>query len=324
MALNIPKVKLNSGYEIPSFGLGTWKSKPGEVENAVKNAIDVGYRHIDGAMVYENEKEVGSAIQAKIAEGVVKREDLFLTSKLWDTFHRPDLVIPALKKTLADLGTDYIDMYLIHWPMGIKECDVSNITLFPWTDEGNTKWIYSDVDYVDTWKEMEKAVELGLARSIGVSNFNSKQIDRVLAIAKIPPATNQIEIHPYLTNEKIVNFCRGKGIEITAYSPLGSADRPWATPDDPKLLEDPKLIELGKKYNKTAAQLVLRWSIQRQLIAIPKTVNKNRLLENADIFDFELTEEDMKYVNTFNRPDGRGCGETICNDHPHYPFNFQE
>lgn len=316
MTPNIPTVKLNNGREVPIFGLGTWKSKAGEVENAVKNAIDVGYRHIDGALVYGNEKEVGEAIQSKIAEGVVKREDLFLTSKLWNTFHRPDLVIPSLKQTLADLQTDYIDLYLIHWPQAYQEETI----LFPKDADG--KNIYSDVDYLDTWKAMEEAVDLGLAKSIGVSNFNAEQLGRILATARIPPANNQVEVHPYLNQEELIAYCTKNGVSVTGYSPLGSADRPWATPDDPKLLEDPKLIELGKKYNKTAAQVVLRWLVQRGVIAIPKTVNKNRLTENMDIFDFTLSEEDMKYVHSLDRTNdgGRACHLSWDKDHKYYPF----
>jgi len=164
----------------------SFQSKPGEVTQAVKDAIDIGYRHIDCAHVYGNEKEIGAAIQAKIAEGVVKREDLFITSKLWNTFHRPDLVEPALKKTLADLGLDYIDLYLIHWPFGYKEGE----ELFPTNPDGTTA--LSDVDYLDTWKAMEAALSKGLAKNIGVSNFNSEQITRLLKNATIKPVTNQV------------------------------------------------------------------------------------------------------------------------------------
>lgn len=316
MSPKVPSVRLNSGYDIPIFGLGTWKSKPGEVEEAVKNAIDVGYRHIDGAHVYQNEPEVGSAINAKIAEGVVKREDLFLTSKLWNNSHRADLVVPALKKTLADLGTPYLDLYLIHWPMAFQEGE----SLFPQDADG--KALYSDSDYVDTWKAMEECVKLGLTKSIGVSNFNSEQLERVLKVATIKPATNQVEVHPYLNQTKLVAFCQEKGITITGYSPLGSADRPWAKPEDPKLLDDEKLIELGKKYEKTAAQVVLRWLIERQIIAIPKSVHKNRLIENMNIFDFTLSKEDIEYLNTFER-NGRTCHSNWDSHHKYFPFHIE-
>ncbi|CAG7815213.1 unnamed protein product [Allacma fusca] len=239
MANKIPNVRLNTGFDMPIFGLGTWKSKPGEVTEAVKNAIDVGYRHIDCALVYQNETEVGAAIQAKIAEGVVKREDLFITSKLWNTFHKKD-----------------------------------------------------------------------------------EQTKKILEIATIKPAVNQVEIHPYLTQVKLVEFLKSVDIAVTGYSPLGSADRPWAKPEDPKLLDDEQLIALGKKYNKTAAQVVLRWLTQRGIIAIPKSVQKKRLEENMNIFDFALSDEDMAYVNTFER-NGRGCHLAWNNDHPDYPFHAE-
>jgi len=319
MAPAIPNVKLNNGNEMPIFGLGTWKSKPGEVEEAVKNAIDVGYRHIDGAMVYKNEKEVGDAIKTKIDEGVVKREDLFVVSKLWNTFHRPDLVVGACKKTLADLQLNYIDMYLIHWPTGFLEDQTTAADpLFPKDDQGRNA--HSEVDYVDTYLALEECVRLGLTKSIGLSNFNKAQIERVLEKATIAPANLQVEIHPYLNQEKLVNFCKGKNIAVTGYSPLGSADRPWAKPEDPKLLDDAQLIELGKKYNKSAAQVVLRWLTQRGVIAIPKSVHKNRLIENMDIFDFTLSDEDMAYVNTFER-NGRTCHAVWDNHHKYHPFN---
>ncbi|XP_066595548.1 aldo-keto reductase family 1 member B1-like [Prorops nasuta] len=315
MSLNVPKVKFYNNNEIPILGLGTWKSKPGEVTRAVKSAIDIGYRHIDCAHVYGNEKEVGDAIKAKLDEGVLKREDLFVTSKLWNTFHRPDLVEPAIKETLKNLQLDHLDLYLIHWPFGYKEDD----ELFP--KDSNGLPLLSDVDYIDTWKAMETVLNKGLAKNIGVSNFNSEQIDRLLKNCTVKPVTNQIECHPYLNQRKLSNFCKEKGITITAYSPLGSPDRPWAKPDDPKLLEDKKLLQLSEKYKKTPAQLLIRYQIDRGHIVIPKSVTESRIAQNGQVFDFQMDSEDIAYIDTFDC-NGRICPMTGTESGPYYPFNI--
>lgn len=300
MAKQVPKVKLNTGFEIPIFGLGTWKSKAGEVEQAVKDAIDIGYRHIDCAHVYGNEKEVGAALKAKLVDGTIKREDIFITSKLWNTYHRPDLVEKNLRITLNDLGLDYLDLYLIHWPCGYKEEGET----FPFDAAG--KMQFSEVDYLDTWKALEELVRKKLVRSIGLSNFNKAQITRILAEGSIPPAVLQIECHPYLNQTNLIEFAKSKGIAVTAYSPLGSPDRPWAKPGDPQLLEDPKLKELATKYNKTPAQVLLRYQIDRGVITIPKSVTKSRILQNISIFDFKLSADDIAYLNTFD------CNGRLC------------
>ncbi|XP_063632234.1 aldo-keto reductase family 1 member B1-like isoform X1 [Cydia splendana] len=317
MASKVPKVAFNNGFESPILGIGTWKSKPGEVTQAVKDAIDIGYRHIDCAFVYGNEPEVGAALAAKFKDGTVKREDLFITSKLWNTFHRPDLVRGALLKTLENLGLKYLDLYLIHWPQAYKE----DGELFPVDAAGKIQ--FSEVDYVDTWKALEPLVAEGLVRSLGLSNFNSKQITRVLEVAKVKPVVNQVECHPYLNQQRLKDFCEARGIKLTAYSPLGSPDRPWAKPGEPLLMEDPKLKAIADRLGKTPAQVLIRYQIDRGVIVIPKSVTKSRIASNFEVFDFKLSKEDLDLIDSFN-VNGRFVPMTASLGHKFHPFENDE
>ncbi|XP_034940264.1 aldo-keto reductase family 1 member A1-like [Chelonus insularis] len=315
MAQSVPMVTLSNGNKIPMIGLGTWKAGVGTTCQIVKEAIDCGYRHFDCALVYENEAEVGQAIKEKIKEGVVKREDIFITSKLWNTYHKFESVERGIRKSLANFGLDYLDLYLVHWPMAFEDGD----ELFPENPDGSRK--VSDTDYLEAWRGMEGVYEKGLAKNIGISNFNSEQITRLINNCKIKPVVNQVECHPYLTQKKLSEFCKERGITITAYSPLGSPNRPWAKPDEPKLLEDKKLIEIAKKYNKSPAQIVIRYQIDRGHVVIPKTATKSRLIENFNVFDFKLSPEDITYIDSFD-VGGRFVALLDRAGSPNYPFNI--
>uniref|UniRef100_A0A182JHF8 NADP-dependent oxidoreductase domain-containing protein n=1 Tax=Anopheles atroparvus TaxID=41427 RepID=A0A182JHF8_ANOAO len=314
MASKIPRVVFKNGASIPMLGLGTWNSPPGQVAQAVKDAIEVGYRYIDCAHIYENEHEVGEGIAAKITHGNVKRDELFITSKLWNTYHQPDKVLGALLVTLRNLRLEYLDLYLIHWPMAYREGD----DLFPLRPDGK-RVHFSDVDYIDTWGAMERLVEAGLVRNIGLSNFNSRQVQRVLDVAIISPATNQIECHPYLHQAELTEFCHGKRIIVTAYSPLGSPARPSAKQTDPILMEDPVVQNLALKHAKSAAQVLIRYQIQLGHVVIPKSVNRGRIVSNADVFEFSLDADDMQQLAGLERG-GRTCPESFSFGHPHHPF----
>uniref|UniRef100_A0A1Y1K9I4 NADP-dependent oxidoreductase domain-containing protein n=3 Tax=Photinus pyralis TaxID=7054 RepID=A0A1Y1K9I4_PHOPY len=288
--MSAPTLTLNDRNRIPVVGLGTSGVYGDAITQAVKDAIDVGYRHIDCAYAYKNERNVGIAIKAKIADGTVKRSDLFLTSKLWCTFHRAESVEVAIRKSLTDLQLDYLDLYVIHSPMAFKINE----------SQSKENLEFSDYDYVLTWKAMEAVAKKGLAWSIGLSNFNKRQIERVLERAEILPVVNQVECHPYLTQTEMIQFCHSKGIQVISYCPLVSPERMGSNKHLPKLLNEKILNEIAEKYSKSPAQIALRWQIQRGLVVIPKSVHKNRQRENIGIFDFELTKNDMDAISALN------------------------
>ncbi|XP_046559656.1 aldose reductase-related protein 2-like [Haliotis rubra] len=311
-------VTLPGGAKIPSVGCGTWtvwEAPPGAVCEAVKAAIAEGYRHIDCAWAYANEHEVGEGIEAKIKDGTVARGDLFVTTKLWDTAHRRGAVTEQLKKALVNLKLDYLDLYLIHWPTSLKEGDEN----FPQDENG--KHIFAFHDLLDTWKGMEDAVDAGLAKNIGISNFNSQQVQRVIDGARIKPCNIQIEVNPFFSNVKLIDFCRERGLTVTAYAPFGNPNRPWKKSDDPLLFEQPILKEIAAAKGKTPAQVCLRFLLQRGLAIVPKSVTPSRIKENFQLFDFELSEAEMKQLFSLNR-DFRVYEQDITIDHPEYPFKI--
>ena len=284
--------KMANGDTLPGIGLGTWKSEPNEVKLAVKEAIKLGYRHIDCAAIYGNEKEVGEALAECFKDGIVERKDLWITSKLWNANHASENVIPALKQTLADLQLEYLDLYLIHWPVRLKH----GVT-FPQSAEDMEPF-----NGEETWKAMEKAHEMGLARHIGVSNYSIKKLQETLKIAKIKPEVNQIERHPYLQQKKLAEFCKKNGIHVTNYSSLGSRDRPNKPEGEPVLLEDPVVKAIAEKQEATPAAVLLKWGLEEDASVIPKSVNPERLKQNLELNEaVTLDDEDMKKLRSLDR-----------------------
>ncbi|XP_061585057.1 aldo-keto reductase family 1 member A1-A [Cololabis saira] len=317
-------VTLSSGQRMPIIGLGTWKSAPGQVKQAVLAALDCGYRHIDCAAAYGNEQEVGEALALRVGKGkTLRRDEVFVTSKLWNTKHDPEDVEESCKTSLAHLGLSYLDLYLMHWPMAFQR----GKELMPRRDDGSI--CYSDTHYRHTWKAMESLVDKGLVKAIGLSNFNARQTDDIISMAKHKPVVNQVECHPYLSQTDLLSHCQSMAVCVTAYSPLGSGDRPWASADEPSLLEDPRLGAITQRYQRTPAQLILRWHIQRGVVCIPKSVTPSRIQQNLEVFDFSLSHEDMELINSFHHgkrfivPTVEMDGKRVWRDaeHPHFPFH---
>jgi len=293
------------GSVMPSVGLGLWKIDGSETAGAVVDAIELGYRHLDSAADYGNEKQVGEGIRAALESGLCKREDLWLTSKLWNTFHRPEHVRAACEKSLSDLGVESLDLYLIHFPISLKYVDIE--TRYP------PEWIFDpmgsdpkmEIDPVPlsaTWAAMEELVDAGLVSNIGVCNYTSGLLHDLMAYARIKPAMLQIESHPYLTQEHLLRAAGDYGIATTAFSPLGAlsyVSLDMATEAD-SVLTEAVVVAAANRVGRSAAQVVLRWGVQRGTAIIPKTSKRERLKENLSLFDFELSDQEMADISSLN------------------------
>jgi len=280
-------VKLNNGNVMPILGYGTFLSKPGEIGDAIKVAVEVGYRLIDCAQVYENEKDIGDALQDLFKRNVVKREDLFITSKLAAGKMHPDDVESAIKETLNNLQCGYLDLYLVHIPIPVEAVDGK---IRPRRLNG--------YGMQDTWRKMEEVCNKGLTKSIGVSNFNVQLLNDCLNYAKIKPTVNQVERHPYLPQNELLQFCRENDIYVTAYGSLGARGLDSRAKKDGlvDLIDSPVISSIAKTHNKTPAQVLLRWSVDSNVICIPKSVTSDRIKQNFEVFDFKLSTNDLEEI----------------------------
>ncbi|GLT42865.1 hypothetical protein SLA2020_168450 [Shorea laevis] len=290
-------ITLNSGFKMPIIGLGVWRMEGKDVRDLIINSIKIGYRHFDCAADYRNEAEVGEALAEAFRTGLVKREDLFITTKLWNSDHGH--VLEACKDSLKKLQLDYLDLYLVHFPVATKHTGVG--TTDSALDEDGVLDIDTSISLETTWHAMEDLVSKGLVRSIGISNYDIFLTRDCLAYSKVKPAVNQFETHPYFQRESLVKFCQKHGICVTAHTPLGgsTANTEWF--GTVSCLDDPILQGLANKYKKSVAQIVLRWGIQRNTVIIPKTSKYERLQENFQVFNFELTKEDMEVIKGIDR-----------------------
>ncbi|PPA69399.1 aldo/keto reductase [Jeotgalibacillus proteolyticus] len=255
---------LHNGVKMPWLGFGVFKVKDGEeVVNSVKAALETGYRSIDTAAIYGNEAGVGQAI----AESTVPREELFITTKVWNSNHGYEKTLAAFDESMDKLGLDYLDLYLIHWPLP------------------------SQGKYVETWRALEKLYKDGRVRAIGVSNFKPHHLEEIISNGEIVPMVNQVEYHPQFNQRELHDFCKQHNIQLEAWSPLMQGG----------LLDHPTLVEIAEKHNKSTAQVIIRWDIQTGVVTIPKSVNPERIAQNADVFDFELTQEELDSINALNQ-----------------------
>ena len=270
-------VRLSSQATQPMVGLGTWQAPKGQVRDAVKAALETGYVHLDCAAAYANEDEVGEALEDAFARGVATRADLFVTSKLWNDRRRPEDVRAGLLQTLKDLRLEYLDLYLIHWPVCWRR--------------GTLMQDDADASILECWRELERCVDEGLIRSIGVSNFSRPKLEELIRDARVKPAVNQIESHPLLPNTELVRWCQSNDIAVTAYSPLAQGGA---------VFTDSTVTSIADKHGVTPAQVLLRWNVERGVVVIPKSVTPKRIAQNAEVFGFGLDDDDMRRMESLD------------------------
>ncbi|XP_063879635.1 aldo-keto reductase family 1 member A1-like isoform X1 [Scylla paramamosain] len=323
MTHEVPSVRLNTGQDMPVIGIGTARARGDDVKAAVSAALECGYRHIDTSYLYQNEAAIGEVLKEWFSSGRLKREDLFITSKLPMIGNREKDVSRFLLKSLAMLGLTYVDLYLIHYPVGFIGKDDNDIK--PKDEEGNTVLDF-ETNLEGIWRGMEAQVDAGRAKSIGISNFNSKQVERITKLGRIKPANQQVEVHAYHMQRDLRAVCEKHSITVCAFCPIGAPHMKIRTEKHPPLLEHPLVVKIASQRGKTTAQILLRHLIQHGLVVIPKSVRAERIKQNFQVFDFELSPEEMAQLDTLDRG---GAGRMFTCDffkgierHPEHPFNI--
>jgi D-xylose reductase len=302
----VPTLKLAGGDEMPAVGLGLWKIDKPDAPDIVRQAVAAGYRHLDCACDYGNEPEVGEGIRAALEQGACRRDGLWVTSKLWNTYQARQHVRPAVERSLRDLGLDHLDLYMVHFPIALE--------FVPFEVRYPPGWLHDPenpargmkpaaVSRAEVWQAMEELVQAGLVRNIGVCNYNCALLRDLLTYATIRPAVLQVELHPLLTQEKLLRFCREEGIAVTGFSPLGASSYVslGMAGADESALAQPAVRDAAGRHGKSPAQVVLRWGVQRGTAVIPKTSNPRRLVENLSIFDFALADDEMRAIDSLDR-----------------------